>query len=637
MRILLFGGSGQLGKAIAKCIGHNVELLIPTHDDIDIRRRNGMDSLIASCDLVIHAAAFLDNKKCEAYPEEAIDTNIGGTVNIAAACLRHNIRLVYISTDYVYPGDRGNYLESDPLLPFNLYAWTKLGGECAVRAVKNHLIIRTSFGVAPFPYPQAFVDKWSSKDYVDVIALKVLEAALSPLTGVLNLGTHRKTLYEYAVGTGDPEGKVKGVRIEETNFNTPYDTSLNLQKWIDYKQRPEVKTLTVCRCCESDDFEKVLDLGLMPLNNNLAPDAKSARNAERYPLQVLRCQSCQLLQLSVVVDPVKLFSYYTYRSGINVGYKTHCRKMADWFFDKFRPEDYLHIDIAGNDGTLIREFREASPANLRYRGINVDPASNLTAIAEAEGVECITAMWSMAIAKRFEGKVNLITATNVFAHVDDISGFLKACYKALDLMGVIILEFPYIVDFIEQVEFDTVYFEHLSYVGLSHVHYICKQCGLSIIDVTRQDIHGGTLRVVIGVDETYGPDPVVAKFLDEEIRYLHDNKVAQLQERVQEKAWTFRERLLALKQAGKRVVAFAASAKGNTMLNYAGVNTDLVDYIMDETPEKIGKFSPGTGIPIVTKQELLRTKPDYVVILSWNFAEEIKKKLIAMGYAGQFI
>ena len=187
VRILLTGGSGLLGTELGKS---GASLVSPSRDKLDITDAEGVARYVAKLapDIILHAAAVTNNRDIEADPSDALDVNVVGTVNLVQACLGTRIRLVYVSTDYVYRGDRGNYRESDDVFPGNLYAWTKLAGEAAVRAVPNHLIIRTSFGANQFDYPAAFTDKWSCKEYVDVIAPEILAAALSPLTGLVNVG-----------------------------------------------------------------------------------------------------------------------------------------------------------------------------------------------------------------------------------------------------------------------------------------------------------------------------------------------------------------------------------------------------------------------------------------------------------------
>ena len=227
MQILLTGGSGLLGTELLKL---STNVLAPNRNELDIRDASAVAAYVANAapGVILHAAAVTNNREIEVDPAAALEVNIKGTANIALACLGTDIRLVYVSTDYVYKGDRGNYAETDELLPSNLYAWTKLAGEAAVRAVPNHLIIRTSFGASKFDYTQAFADKWTSKDYVDRIAPKILKAATGAVKGVLNIGGPRRTIYDYAV---ERNQEVTKVRLSGSSLESPVDTSLNLDKW----------------------------------------------------------------------------------------------------------------------------------------------------------------------------------------------------------------------------------------------------------------------------------------------------------------------------------------------------------------------------------------------------------------------
>lgn len=622
MRILLTGGSGLLGTELQNLDG---SILAPGHDELDISDSAAVARYVKDMrpDIIVHAAAITNNRDIEADPDEALNVNIGGTVNLARACLGTRIRLVYLSTDYVYRGDRGHYAEQDEVHPSNLYAWTKLAGEAAVRAVPNHLIIRTSFGAPAFAYPAAFADKWSSKEYVDVIAGDILDAARSPLTGVINIGGPRRTIYEYA-SLRNPD--VKRIKRDDSVFESPADTSLDLASWEAYRAgKAVVRPIERCRVCAGDRLVKYLDLGMMPLANNLAPSAAAAREMNRYPMQVLYCEDCSLSQLSVVVDPKEMFSHYTYRSSVNKGYVNHCREMARSIGPQLGlGADDLVVDIAGNDGTLLAEFKD----ELGVRVLNVDPATNIAAIAEERGVATINDFWSADVAERVvgdHGRPRLITATNVFAHVDDVRGFVAAAKDCLADDGALVLEFPYAVDFIEHREFDTIYFEHLSYVLIRPLQVLAELTGLEVFDVQKQDIHGGTVRVFIGNPGRHEVRPSVAEFLDGEREGgFHDTD--------RYLAWTgeidaliseLSTELRALKDGGAKVAAFAASAKGNTLLNACRLDRRTISYIVDDTPEKIGRFSPGNGIPIVARAELENDPPDYLVILAWNFAREI--------------
>lgn len=622
VQMLLTGGSGLLGIELRKL---GVEFDAPTRDELDITDAAAVSRYVASSspDVIIHAAAVTNNREIEANPSEALDTNIKGTTNLVQACIGTRIRLVFLSTDYVYKGDHGNYMETDPVLPSNLYAWTKLAGEAAVCAVANHLIIRTSFGSPAFDYPAAFTDKWSSKEYVDVIAPELLEAARSPLTGIVNIGGARRTIYDYAVSR-NPD--VKKIERSNSRHESPADTSMSLDKWQSYKEGAGVvRGVTACRVCGSDDMVRYLDLGMLPLANNLAPTAVDARQMQRFPMQVQYCTDCSLSQLSVVVDPKEMFSHYTYRSSINKGYIKHCRKMAQSVGEVMGlGKADLVVDIAGNDGALLAEFKDELAVNV----LNVDPAGNIAKISESRGIATINDFWSDDIAKQIlaeYGRPKLITATNVFAHVDDVRGFVAAAKSCLHEQGALMLEFPYGVDFIEKREFDTIYFEHLSYVLIEPVERLASSLGMQVFDVQKQDIHGGTVRVFIGLKGAHDVKSSVAEFLDYEKDHgFHDEEIyKKWNAEVDDLIGDLVSQLQELKRGGAKIAAFAASAKGNTLLNACRLDSGTIDYIVDDTPEKIGKFSPGTGIPIVDRSLLANEPPDYLVILAWNFTREI--------------
>ncbi len=634
MQILLTGGSGLLGTELQKL---ESDFLAPSHEELDITDAAAVAEYVAAHqpDVILHTAAMTSNRDVEANPVAADNVNVRGTANLVRTCDRTRIRFVYLSTDYVYQGDRGNYSETDEVVPFNLYASTKVAGEKAVRRVPNHLIIRTSFGASEFAYPDAYSDKWSSKEYVDVLAPRILAATRSPLTGVLNLGRERRSMYEYA---SERNPAVNKIERRHSDHKSPADTSLNLDRWNSYLEgRGIVRGVTHCRVCGSTDLVKYLDLGMLPLANNLAPSAQEALEMERFPMQVLFCQECSLSQLSVVIDPDVLFSHYNYRSSINKGYVRHCREMARAVKEPLQiASGDLVVDIAGNDGALLAEFLD----ELGVRVVNVDPAGNISAIAEARGITTLNKFWSQGVAQEIldhHGRPKLITATNVFAHVDDIRGFLAASRHCLHDEGALMLEYPYGMDIIEKREFDTIYFEHLSYVLIGPVTQLAAMEGMQVFDVQKQDIHGGTVRVFLGSEGAHEMKASVQDFLGKEVGggYRDIAIYRQWSGEIDTLIDDLDRELKVLKNEGAKIAAFAASAKGNTLLNACRLDTDTIDYIVDDTPEKIGKYSPGTGIPIVDRSVLADDPPDYLLILAWNFAREIIGN--TSGFGGKYI
>ena len=393
------------------------------------------------------------------------------------------------------------------------------------------------------------------------------------------------------------------------------------------------KNHTTCRVCGNENLKEYIDLGMLPLSNNLldSPDAV----AERYPLKVLLCEDCGLSQLSIVIDPSTLFSHYVYRSSINEGYRNHCREMAKQLKAAYGLDaDSFHIDIAGNDGALLHEFNQV----VGCRVLNIDPAANMVPICEEKGIRQYTAFWGVKAAKHLMNtdwpRADLITATNVFAHVDNVKEFIEAAAMVLKPTGVLILEFPYLIDFIDKGEFDTIYFEHLSYFGIKPIIRLLENSSLNVMRVEKQSIHGGSVRVHIGNGEVHES---VNQFVDNESGYNKIETYKEFIEKVNNTIASFRKGVKLLKLSGNKISAFAASAKGNTLLNCAGITNGEIDFIFDETQEKINKYSPGTGIMVVGLEDLEKESPDYLIVLSWNFLEDIIKKTREVGYKGRYI
>ena len=398
-----------------------------------------------------------------------------------------------------------------------------------------------------------------------------------------------------------------------------------------------------CRICNNSNLSTYLDLGNLPLANNIGISYVEALNKEKFPLIVQFCNNCGLSQLSEIVDPNILFGHYVYRSGISQGYISHCRKMAKEFKDKYLFKDKYKnfvIDIAGNDCTLLEQFKQEIPY---IEILNIDPAKNLCEICEDKKIPVVNDFLSIRVALEVVekyGKAKLITATNVIAHVENICEFLVSCKILLEEEGILILEFPYLIDYIENIEYDTTYHEHLSYLSITPISKLCTKLDMKIIDVEKQNIHGGTVRVTItNKNSNYKIEDNVMKFLNiEELQgYNNINKYTGWASSIGILIKDFSDNIIKLKNEGHKISGFAASAKGVTLLNSTKMNTMYIDYIYDQTPEKIGKFSPGTGIPIISLTELIKNNPDYLVILAWNFAEEIIEKVKKLGYKGKFI
>jgi SAM-dependent methyltransferase len=372
-----------------------------------------------------------------------------------------------------------------------------------------------------------------------------------------------------------------------------------------------------------------LDLGITPLANGLIKPENISANEPKFPLVVCYCKDCSLSQLSVVVNPEILFSDYFYMSSISNTFRIHCNTIAHDLKDVMNLGSAdLVVDIASNDGCLLQEFKK-----LEIKTLGVEPAVNLAKLANSNGIETLNSFWdkdsAIKIANEYGG-AKVITALNVFAHVDDVHGFIQNIKTALRDDGVFVIEVPYLIDFLEKHEFDTVYHEHLSYFLLKPLQYILEQNGMRIINVKKYPIHGGTIEVRAVKDNSYTKNMIsnIDDFIiiEKNLGCYDPKHYLNFANEVQNMEKNLTELVKDLRQKGKRIAGFAASAKGNTLLNYCNIDFNSIKYIVDETPTKQGLLTPGSHIPIVPMSSLENDPPDYLLILAWNFIEEIMKK-----------
>lgn len=385
------------------------------------------------------------------------------------------------------------------------------------------------------------------------------------------------------------------------------------------------RTVTACRVCGGKDLVQFLNLGEMPLANRHLGSAEEA-GEPRFPLEINLCRSCCQSQLSVVVDPEVLYSDYNYHSSVSMTFQQHCEAMAKEL-DRILGlgKDDLVLEIASNDGCMLAKFKK-----LGCRILGVEPAANLAQLAENMGLPTLNSFWSDAAAdqvKREHGGAKLVVATNVLAHVDDLHGFMSAVKKVLVPSGAFVFEVPYMVHFINRAEFDTTYHEHLSYFLLRPLKVALEKNGFMIQDAKEQDIHGGSIRVIarLAASGAVAPSEDVKRLLAwEEELGLYDERTyhrfASQVAMVKEELTLF---LTALKARGKTLAAYGASAKGNVLLNYSGVGRELLEYVVDDTPAKQGKFYAGNRLPIVSRAQLRTAPPDYLLLLAWNFVDEM--------------
>jgi len=379
-----------------------------------------------------------------------------------------------------------------------------------------------------------------------------------------------------------------------------------------------------CLVCQSRHVEPFLDLGEMALANKFLTEEELAKPEPRYPLRVGFCQACAHVQLTDRVPPSAMFTDYLYVSSASETLGDHLAGLSDLVVKRCHlgPSD-LVIDIGCNDGTLLKGF-----ARHGVRTLGVDPAKNLAALSNGHGIEryvgFFTAQSAQEIVKRW-GQASVITATNTFPHIPELPDFVQGIRTALAPAGTLVMEMHYLGDLLEQGAFDTVYHEHVSYWALGPMVGLFRQAGLEVVDVERFPIHHGQLRVFVQHAATASIQSSVDRLLQQERAAGLDRIDAyrQFADRVMHLKRALQEQLERLRAEGKRVVGYGAPAKGNTLLTFLGLGPEQLEYIADKSPLKQGRYTPGTRIPVVPPARLLEEQPDYVLVLAWNFADEI--------------
>jgi hypothetical protein len=389
---------------------------------------------------------------------------------------------------------------------------------------------------------------------------------------------------------------------------------------------------TLCRGCESGALHRFLELGDQPLANAFLKDPSQIAGEKKYPLDVWFCATCSLVQLVDVIDPAVLFRDYIYVTGTSETIAHHNEAYARAVVEALSlGKDDLVVEVASNDGSLLKRFQSHG-----VRTLGIEPATNIAKIAEAAGVETINEFFDRACGERTRkkrGPAKAVIGNNVLAHVDDPVGFLAGAAALID-DGRVIVEFPYLEELLDRLEYDTVYHEHLCYFSLTAVANIFSRAGLSVVRVDRVPVHGGSLRVW-GAKQKEHAGAIEAELDREKRAGLTDLlRFRRFSEMVETNRSELLSLLQRLKAEGKTLAAYGAPAKGNTLLNYCGIGTDLIPYTVDRSPLKVGRLTPGMHLPVLDAGELLKRRPDFTLILAWNFAEEIVRQQEAYRAAG---
>ncbi|MDJ0613767.1 MAG: class I SAM-dependent methyltransferase [Rhizobiaceae bacterium] len=397
-----------------------------------------------------------------------------------------------------------------------------------------------------------------------------------------------------------------------------------------------------CRSCGSSNLSLFVDLGSAPPSNAYLEEEALSGIEKWFPLRVFTCETCWLVQTEDFADFDELFSdEYAYFSSFSDSWLTHAERYVAECVDRFGLDANSNVvEIAANDGYLLQHVKERGVPCL-----GVEPTKSTAQAAREKGIEIVEEFFGRKLAQILveQGKsADLMAANNVLAHVPDIVDFVAGFEILLKPEGVATFEFPHLQNLVQLNQFDTIYHEHFSYLSLIAVEAVCKQVGLKVFDVERLSTHGGSLRLFVQKEKT-GAQEETQQYRDvlEEELSLGMNTSAfyqSFQRRTEKVKDDFLRFLLDAKEKGATVCGYGAAAKGNTLLNFAGVRPDLVSFIADRNPAKQGQYQPGSRIPIVSPDEIDKQKPDYVVIFPWNLSDEIMSQLKHIReWGGQFV
>lgn len=381
--------------------------------------------------------------------------------------------------------------------------------------------------------------------------------------------------------------------------------------------------------CKGQHLALVLDLGHHPHSDDFVEPERLRGEMHMFPLRLVSCKDCGLLQIDYLVNPDILYkTNYVYESSITATGRAHYAAMAREIVERFGiPKNDLAVDIGSNVGVLLRGFKDSG-----MRVLGVDPADIPAKKAIAAGIPTVIDYFTKAVAEDIsskQGTARIITGTNVFAHLHDIDSAVEGMKRLLAPNGVIVIEAPYALSLVEQLEYDTIYHQHVSYLSVKPMRAYVKRFDFELFDVESRDIHGGTLRYYVGHTGAHPVSSSVDEYARKEESFgLYDNKrLRHFADEVKKQRMALLAMLQDLKQQGKRIVAISTPAKGNTLLNYCNIDATYLDYATEKSALKVGKYTPGTFLKIEPDTKLMQDQPDYALILAWNFAAEIMANL----------
>lgn len=386
--------------------------------------------------------------------------------------------------------------------------------------------------------------------------------------------------------------------------------------------------MTACRACKSSRMYLFLALGNHPLANGFVTEHALNQPEPRFPLDVHVCLDCGLIQVADNI-PAEFFRQYVYIPSASEVMKEHFAAFADTLAaGPAASHDALVVDIGCNDGLLLKGLKDQG-----VRTLGVDPATNIVEMAREKGLDVVNEYFTPALARQIRsehGPAAVVVTTNTFHHIGDLDTFTEGVTLLLDDDGVFVVEVPYALDIVEAGQFDGIYHEHVSQFTMKAFVDLFARFGMEVLDVQLLDVHAGSLRVFAGkaTGTGRGPSTTVGEWVDREAQrgLFSAATYDAFRARVERNRDALLELLGSLKRAGERIVGYGASARGNTLLNYYGIGPEMLDYIVDRNALKHGLYTPGMNIPVYGVERLLEDMPPYVLVIAWNFAEEIVRQ-----------
>ena len=382
-----------------------------------------------------------------------------------------------------------------------------------------------------------------------------------------------------------------------------------------------------CRICSSNNLKMILDLGEQPPSNSFIDKNKLNSLESKFPLRLFWCKDCYLVQLLDIVDKEHLFKNYFYMTSASKPIVEHFKKYAQDVYEEFlQKNDSFVVEIGSNDGSLLKEFKKLGTSIL-----GIEPATNLSELANQSNITTKNTFFSSQISKEIikSRHASVVIANNVIAHIEDLQDLMYGIKILIGNHGVFIFEVPYLVDLIKNLEFDTVYHEHLSYFSILPLLKLVKEFGLEIFDIRKQLVHGGTLRIFVSKQNNFEVSGSIDDFINSEYE-LGLDKIQiydSFSEKIKKLKIQLKELLIELKKEKKSLFGYGASAKGNVLLNYCKIDNSILDFIIDTTPTKQGKYTPGTHIPVYSPDKILdEGNGSVALLLAWNYKSQILDK-----------